>query len=72
MSVNESFRFDVKTGFRPVDDRYVGTFEVSKPQGDRLALVHVDEGREAREFASIVDARDDAAQRAAAWIAKKA
>ena len=69
MPSNSTFRYDVKTGFRPVDDRYVGTFEVSEPQGDRLALLHVDEGREAQEFADIADARADAARRAEAWIA---
>ncbi len=69
MQSNSTFRYDVKTGFRPVDDRYVGTYEVSEPQGDRLALLHVDEGREAREFSNITDARADAVQRAKAWIA---
>ncbi len=71
MQSNSTFRYDVKTGFRPVDDRYVGTYEVSEPKGDRLALLHVDEGREAQEFSNITDARTDAAQRAKAWIARR-
>ena len=71
MTSNETARYDIKTSFRPVDERYVGTFEISVPHGDRLELLHVDDGREAQDFENIADARADAEQRARAWLERQ-